>query len=63
MEPKRNGINSYNDKMEEKIEDYIKNKNLYNKENYNFHYENNENDDEYKEDIGEEFDYNKLYLK
>ena len=49
--------------MEEKIEDYIKNKNLYNKENYNFHYEDNENDDEYKEDIGKEFDYNKLYYK
>ena len=63
FEPKKNGINSYNDKIEEKIEDYIKNKNIYNKENYNFHYENNENIDEYKEDFGEEFDYNKLYYK
>ena len=47
--------------MDEKIENFINNKN--NKETYLFKYENNDNDDEYKEDVSEELDYNKIYSK
>ena len=54
-------VNSFNNIMDEKIENFINNKN--NKETYLFKYENNDNDDEYKEDVSEELDYNKVYSK
>ena len=54
-------VNSFNNIMDEKIENFINNKN--NKETYLFKYENNDNDDEYKEDVSEELDYNKIYSK
>ena len=54
-------VNSFNNIMDEKIENFINNKN--NKETYHFKYENNDNDDEYKEDVSEELDYNKIYSK
>ena len=54
-------VNSFNNIMDEKIENFINNKN--NKETYLFKYENNDNDDEYKEDVSEELDYNKINSK
>ena len=55
-------INSYNDIMDDNIENYIKIKKN-NIENYDYNYENSDNDKEYKEEYSEELDFNKLYSK
>ena len=58
-------INSFDNIIDENIEDFIekRNKNNYNNEKYKFNYENNDNINEEKEEFNEDLDYDKLYSK
>ena len=58
-------INSFDNIIDENIEDYIekRNKNNYNNEKYKFNYENNDNINEEKEEFNEDLDYDNLYSK
>ena len=58
-------INSFDNIIDENIEDFIekRNKNNYNNEKYKFNYENNDNINEEKEEFNEDLDYDNLYSK